>query len=234
MSAAIARPPQALGRSVDQLPDFMRRANTTFVNLRSTLDHLDPLVEESKPVAKKLRPFLATLRPFARDALPTVRDLSGIIRRRGPSNDLIEVMQSAVPLAKITVGTVFRNGKKREGAFPASTKALSKSTPELAYARPFAVDLTGWFDDFSHSGVYDANGGSSRVQLVLSALSLQQNGSLISIPPELRKKFYDSSVTTQQYDKCPGAAARRAPDGSNPWKPSPDYPCDPSQIPPGK
>ena len=42
--------------AIAQLPDFMRRANTTFVNLRATLDDLDPLVEESKPVAKKLRP----------------------------------------------------------------------------------------------------------------------------------------------------------------------------------
>ena len=40
-------------------PPFMRRANTTFVNLRSTLDEVDPLVEASKPVAKRLQPFLA-------------------------------------------------------------------------------------------------------------------------------------------------------------------------------
>ena len=34
----------------------MRRANTTFVNLRSALNDVDPLVEASKPVAKRLQP----------------------------------------------------------------------------------------------------------------------------------------------------------------------------------
>ena len=53
-----ARLRSALADAISQLPDFMRRANTTFVNLRATLDDLTPLVNESKPVAKKLRPFL--------------------------------------------------------------------------------------------------------------------------------------------------------------------------------
>jgi phospholipid/cholesterol/gamma-HCH transport system substrate-binding protein len=234
-SAAIARPQGQLARAITELPPFMRQANTTFVNLRHTLDYpVRPLVEEAKPVAKKLRPFLATLRPFARDAVPTVRNLSDIVRRPGADNDLINVMQSAIPLAKIAIGPVHRNGKQRRGAFPESTQALHDATPELAYARPFAVDLTGWFDDFSHSGVYDANGGSSRVSPILSLLSLQQGGSVLTLPPQLRQAVYQSSATTGQYDKCPGAAARRAPDGSNPWKPSAGYPCDPSQIPPGR
>ena len=46
----------------------MRQANTTYVNLRSTLDELDPFVEASKPVATRLRPYLDELRPFAREA----------------------------------------------------------------------------------------------------------------------------------------------------------------------
>ena len=60
----------ALADAIRRLPAFMRRANTTFVNLRAALDDLDPLVDDSKPVAKKLRPFLAELRPLARDARP--------------------------------------------------------------------------------------------------------------------------------------------------------------------
>ena len=233
-STALARPEGQLARAIEELPPFMRRANTTFVNLRATLDDLDPLVEEAKPVAKKLRPFLAELRPFARDAVPAVRDLSDIIRRPGSDNDLIELMQGSVPLAKIAVGRVNRNGKEREGAFPATTRAIGESTPKLAYARPYAVDLTGWFDDFSHSGVYDANGGTSRVAPIFSALSLQQNGSLIALPPELRAQIYNSTNVVNQYDRCPGSAARPAADGSNPWKPTKDYPCDPSQVPPGR
>ncbi|HWM09210.1 MAG TPA: MlaD family protein, partial [Solirubrobacteraceae bacterium] len=65
---AIGSEQQALADSIGRLPPFMRRANTTFLNLRAALDDLEPLVDDSKPVAKKLRPFLAELRPLARDA----------------------------------------------------------------------------------------------------------------------------------------------------------------------
>ena len=52
----------------------MRQANTTFVNLRSALDDVDPLVNASKPVAKKLKPFLDQVQPLARDARPDGRE----------------------------------------------------------------------------------------------------------------------------------------------------------------
>ena len=44
----------------------MRRANTTYVNLRATLDDVDPLVRDFKPVAKKLRPYTARAAPADR------------------------------------------------------------------------------------------------------------------------------------------------------------------------
>ena len=55
---AIGRQRQALAEAINQLPDFMRQANTTFVNLRAALDDLDPLVAASKPVADRLAPVL--------------------------------------------------------------------------------------------------------------------------------------------------------------------------------
>ena len=119
-------------------------------------------------MAKKLRPFLAELRPLARDARPTLRDLSRLVRSPGASNDLIELTKSSVPLRNAAVGPTKRNGKQRDGAFPASTQALKVAAPELATARPYAPDLTGWFDDFSHSGLYDALGGASRAGLYVN------------------------------------------------------------------
>jgi phospholipid/cholesterol/gamma-HCH transport system substrate-binding protein len=226
-TGAIARPSGALADAIQQLPPFMRRANTTFVNLRSTLDVLRPLVDESKPVAKKLRPFLAQLRPLAVDAQPTIRDLSRLTSSPGPNNDLIELTAGAVPLAKITVGRVFANGKVREGAFPASARALKTGTPELAYARPYAVDLTGWFDDFSHPGVSDANGGVSRVSPVFNLGSLQLGANGAPGTP---------GVVGRQYERCPGSEER----GSIyvPTKflapPFQNVPyCNPIQVPPG-
>ena len=61
----------------------MRQFNTTFVNLRATLDDVDPLVKASKPVADRLGPSSSTLRGAARDAVPTVTDLDAIIKRAG-------------------------------------------------------------------------------------------------------------------------------------------------------
>ena len=66
----------SLADAIGQLPDFMRQANTTFVNLRSALDDVDPLVDASKPVARSCGRSSRTCGRFARDARPTVRDLA--------------------------------------------------------------------------------------------------------------------------------------------------------------
>jgi len=58
---AIGSQKVALADALQRLPDFMRRSNTTFVNLRAALNDVDPLVNASKPVARKLNPFLDQL-----------------------------------------------------------------------------------------------------------------------------------------------------------------------------
>lgn len=229
-TTAIGRQKTALADAIHTFPDFMRRANTTFVNLRSTLDDLTGLVDDSKPVAKKLRPFVRALRPLAIDARPTLRDLSALIQRAGKSNDLIELTNSSVGVADIGVGPVTRNGKSRQGALPASVDALKASVPELAYARPYAPDLVGWFDDFSHSGVYDALGGGSRaaphVNLPTNINAFIPSGALKdAIIPLLNGA---GAISVNQRNRCPGALER-----NTVWKPADDYPCDETQLPLG-
>src|SRR3954447_21907945 len=73
----------ALARALGLLPGTLRQANTTFVNLRATLDDLDVLAPAPKPATKTLAPFFAKLRPLLRDARPTIHDLSLLIRRSG-------------------------------------------------------------------------------------------------------------------------------------------------------
>ena len=228
---AIARQDEALATSIGALPGFLRRANTTFVNLRATLDDLDPLVAESMPVARLLTPFLRDLRGFAEGARPTVRDLSAIVRSPGASNDLLELSRSIPPLRDITIGPVRANGAERPGSFAASTRSLRGQTPIFQFQRPYAVDLTGWFDDFSHSGVYDANGSMSRNATSVSAFR-EVNGALEPVPPELRRSIFNSIVRLHQNNRCPGSMERAG--GGNPWRPSPDYDCDPTQVPPGR
>ncbi len=49
--SALGRQKAALAESVERLPPFLRRANSTFVDLRAALDDVDPLVAAAKPVA---------------------------------------------------------------------------------------------------------------------------------------------------------------------------------------
>jgi phospholipid/cholesterol/gamma-HCH transport system substrate-binding protein len=262
---ALASQKNALGSSIQQLPGFMALADTTFVNLRNSLDALTPLVNASKPVAPKLQKFLVQLRPLAQNAVPTVRNLANLICSRGSApcspanpgqNDLLQLLELSVQLAAATCGTspaastcdgtLPADGQQRLGAFPQSTQALNDSTPELAVARPYAVDLTGWFEGFSHPGMIDANGGVSRVAPVVGVGSVE-NGALNLLPsfldPVLRTvlAFGGSGtgpggsstpnqglLTTGQGDRCPGSMER-----GGIIYPEPGFPCNPLQIPTG-
>ena len=231
-TTAIGSEQEALADAIGQLPPFMRRANTTFLNLRAALDDLEPLVDESKPVAKKLRPFMDELRPLARDARPTFADLAEIMRRPGADNDALELTRLQPSLRDATVREVEANGKKRQAAFPAVARAVKDSAPIIASLRPYAPDALGWFDDFSHSGIYDARGAASRVGVHASAF-VAAGGQLSPVPPELRGAAFEQAAALDQRNRCPGSADHVNPDGSNPWKPA-EVDCDPSQVLPGK
>jgi phospholipid/cholesterol/gamma-HCH transport system substrate-binding protein len=229
---AIGDEQQALGDSINQLPDFMRRANTTFLNLRAALDDLEPLVDDSKPVAKKLQPFLNELRPLANDARPTLRDLAELLRKPGDANDAVELTELQPKVRDVTVRDFEDNGKVREATFPASAKALRTAAPEVAFIRPYTVDLLGWFDDFSHTGIYDALGGTSRVGIHGNPFILV-DGQLRTVPLQLRDEAFHAVAATDQRNRCPGGAEHDSRDGTNPWKPYPSYNCDLSQRLPG-
>ncbi len=242
-TGALASQRTALGESIKRLPGFMRLANTTFVNLRNALDDLTPLVDAAKPVAPRLQRLLAQLKPLAKESVPTVRDLSNIISRPGPNNDLIELTQLGVPLAAVTVHDVRANGRSRPGAFTESTIALNDSTPELATDRPYAVDLTGWFEGYTHPGIVDANGGVSRVAPVIGVGSIE-NGTLNVMSgllnnPLLRSIFAFGGngsspssggvLTTGQGDRCTGSMERGAV-----YYPESGFPCNPGEVPTGR
>lgn len=194
---AIRNEKSALTESVERLPPFMRRANSTFVNLRATLDDVDPLVDASEPVARRLGPFLAEARALANGARPTIRDLSITIDRAGKGNDLIEFAQSFPPLARTALDAKQINGAQRRGAFPESVDAFKAAAPTIAFGRPYTPDLVGWFDDFSTTGAYDALGGFSRASVDFD-------------------EIVNGGPTRQgQFKRCPGGADVAAEDGSN-------------------
>ena len=191
----------------------MRRANTTFVNLRNALDDVDPLVDASKPAVRRLGPFLDQARLFAHDGAPTFRDLSRTIARTGPRNDLIELIRSFPPLAHVAMDNRNVNGANRRGAFPETTDALKAAAPTIAFGRPYTPDFVGWMDDFSTTGGYDALGGFSRAWINFSEI------------------LYGAGPKTHQYRRCPGANEEPAADGSNVLSAdeAAALDCDPSQ-----
>jgi phospholipid/cholesterol/gamma-HCH transport system substrate-binding protein len=218
-----------LASAIGQLPGFMRQFNTTAVNLRAALDDVDPLITASRPVARKLRPFARKLRGFARDSVPTIKGLDGIVKRKGAANDLIELTRLQVPLGEIGVGPVSRNGAQRDGALPASAQALEDGLPILSFFRPYAPELVGWFDDFGHSGVTDANGGIGRIGTTFNAFSLSGPGGTPNLlDPPLSAADVIGALDLDNLRRCPGANERTPPftDGGQ-------LDCDPSQTPVG-
>jgi phospholipid/cholesterol/gamma-HCH transport system substrate-binding protein len=220
-SGAIASESASLNRALKALPTTLRQANTTFVNLRSTLDDLDQLVNASKPVAPKLAPFFRQLRPLVADARPTIKDLRTLISRPGAGNDLIDLLQKQPRLTQVATPT-----------FQHTIKGLQQGTPVLQFIRPYAPDLIGWFRDFGQSTAnYDANGHFARISPIVNAFQFTDNpagGTLTALKPAERQVGLQSG----KIKRCPGSSTQAAPDGSNPYAPA-GSDCDPSIVPPG-
>ncbi|HKP89300.1 MAG TPA: MlaD family protein [Thermoleophilaceae bacterium] len=214
----------ALMEAIARLPDFMRQANSTFVNLRAALDDVDPLVNASKPVAKKLQKFLPQLRAVARDARPTVRDLARTVGQPGPDNDLLDLIETFPPLAsaaldnkkrKVNFGTKTVSVGKTRGAIPETADALRAAAPVIAFGRPYTPELFGWFDDFSTTGPVDAEGGFSRVYTILNAFDLSNPAVPVFIDLPERGAALTKIARYGQFRRCPGGADIVAQDKSN-------------------
>jgi phospholipid/cholesterol/gamma-HCH transport system substrate-binding protein len=220
-TAAIGSESQSLSDALRVLPSSLRKANTTFVNLRATLDDLDKLVNASKPVAPKLAPFFRQLRPLVTDAQPTIRDLRLLISRPGSGNDLIDLLRRQPTLTKLA-GPTFQH----------TETGLRNGTPVLQFIRPYAPDLIGWFRDFGQSAAnYDANGHFARIAPIFNSFQFTDTptgGLLTPLPPGSRI----TGLQAGNIARCPGAATQPAPDGSNPYVPE-GLDCNPSLVPPG-
>ena len=220
-SGAIAAENEAFDRVLGGLPRTLRRANTTFVNLRATLGDLDVLVNESKPATRRLAPFLRELRPLVAGARPTIRDLRSAIRRKGANNDLVELTRKAPRLARVA-RPALRN----------TTEALRKSTPVLDFVRPYVPELTGWFRDFGQASAnYDANGHYARIQPIFNTFQFTDTpaGGML-VPQDVDDRL--DGIGTGFLKRCPGAASQPAADGSSPYTDN-GLDCDTRQVLPG-
>lgn len=225
---AIANRNSELDRSLSALPDTLRQGNTTFVNLRSALDDLDPLVAASKPATRNLAPFLRRLRLVSTDAVPVFSDLSGIVARPGPSNDLADTL-AVLPDVR----------DEGRSALPAAIDAMNDSQDNVAFFRPYTPEVFSWLSKFAEvTATYDGNGHYARVQpAAANVFDYATNGAA----PDTLEPAY--TAPARQYEdiqfglfkRCPGAGSAPAPDGSNPFLDMgmlSGADCDPADIPP--
>jgi phospholipid/cholesterol/gamma-HCH transport system substrate-binding protein len=228
---AIAEETGSLERVLDAFPDTMRQANTTFVNLRTALDDIDPLVADAKPATRELAPFLRRTRPVVRKAGPVFGDLATVLEPAGLQRILTDLP---------------RLNRRADSAVPRAIRALDDFEPVLSFARPYTPDLMGWLTKFGQAtAYYDANGHYAR------AMPAGTNIFSYREPPQTMEPIYDQP--DRQYEffqttpgalgtflRCPGAATQR----NAGWPTPTDHPflddgrlgaddCDPDDVPPG-
>jgi phospholipid/cholesterol/gamma-HCH transport system substrate-binding protein len=213
--SAIASRTAELDSSLRQLPPTLREANTTLVNLRALVRDARPAVREARPVAPLLTETLQRLRPVARAGVDVIPSLRRLIDRRG-RQDLTGVLAYMPKLERTTVP-----------AFESTVTAVDDLMPVLREVRPFVPDLfAGPFRGFGGTTApyYDANGRYTRISFVGSGLTLAPG--LGQVLPVLPEDGGLAGYETFVRNRCPGGATHPHPDGSNPYKDTPDFPCD--------
>jgi len=236
--AAISSRNDDLDRSLAALPETLRQTNTTFVNLRATLDDLDPLVQASYPATKNAAPFLRKLAKVSNDSVPVITKLADITHLQGQNNDLADTLQK--------LPTVKQRGGK---ALPAAIRALNVSQDDLTFLRPYTPDILSWLSKFAEvTAYYDGNGHYARVQpagantfdynTATNVATGNFDSSARQYPVTATNPYTVDPTTGNQ--RCPGAGSAPASDSSNPFI-QPAWPasginasdCNPNWIPPG-
>jgi phospholipid/cholesterol/gamma-HCH transport system substrate-binding protein len=222
-TSAIASENASFDQALALLPTTLRRANSTFVNLRAALDDLDPLVAASKPATKRLAEFLKELRPLVDEAVPTINDLRYLVSTPGPGNDLTDLTKQAPKLQQTASPSI-----------KASVQALKDSQKVIDFIRPYAPDFVGWLRDFGQGASnYDANGHYARIQPAFNTFAFTDNPAGGVLTPIGENHRLDG-LLQGQLTRCPGAASQPPADGSAPWRgETGTLDCDPNQVLPG-
>ena len=171
-----ARSPQAIAL----LPDFMRNANTTFVNLRAALDDLDPLVER---LEAGRRASCARSSPSCAPPPPTPCRRSATStrssRRPGADNDLVELTAPAARRCRAprsaparptaapgpttpTTSQVAADDDFTQGAFGESVCSLDNGSPTSPSSAPTRPSWSAGSTTSGTPATIDANGGIGR------------------------------------------------------------------------
>lgn len=213
-TGAIASQSASLRSALALLPGTLRRSVSTFAGLRTTLDHLDPVVAASKPAARHLKAFAGALDKTAVSALPTVTELADLLHNPAGTGDLTELLHQTPALARLA-----------RGAFPELIREMNDSQPQLDYLREYTPDVIAALADIGQaSSYYDANGHYTRTQPFFGAFGVNSQNQLVQRLPADR--FNGLQVV---HGRCPGSATQPA--SASQIRPVPG--CSTTATPPG-
>lgn len=226
--SAIASENEALDRTLAALPDTMRQANTTFLNLRVALDDVDKLVETAKPATVDLPQFLRDLRPVANGSVPVVNDLADTVRLDGPSNDLTDALRQMPALEALA------NDASDQGI-----DAMNVSEENVAVFRAYTPEVMGLVTKLGQlTATYSADGHYARALPVTNIFSYDDGSNQLNPQfntPSTQYDFYTGTPNAFSpfgFQRCPGAASQPAADGSTPFvEDEVTGNCDPAAIP---
>jgi phospholipid/cholesterol/gamma-HCH transport system substrate-binding protein len=213
---AAAEQETALNQAIGQLPSTLRRADTTFVHVRSALDQIDPLVATAKPATRNLAPYLAKVKRLMARARPSVPKLSAVINTPGKANDLRNLFGRLPALSRVA-------GR----ALPDTVSFMNRSEDVMAMFRAYTPDLFGAISNLDQaSSYYDVNGHYLRAMPAFGALHYD-NG-LNQLEPQSATDRLNGFELGD--NRCPGSAVQPPPDGSAPISIGA---CNPLLVPPG-
>lgn len=210
--AQVAAKRQALGDALDRSPAVFNQTTRTLRALQGTLPDVNSVLRGLRPAAPQLSALLRELPPVVDDALPT-----------------FDAVQKLLPKARKALAPIPALAVDAVPAFGEARLALKEAQPIGTNLRPFVPDLlAGFLQGFTGTtgAYYDANGHISRISFNFGSAGLP---GLLPAPPDGGIST-DGGVEYGLTNRCPGAAAEPAADGSNPFVPPGDI-CDPKQSP---
>ena len=217
--AATAAEHDQLRRGLAELPGTLRAGQAALAGLLAATPDLRRLVSASSAATPGLQPFLGRLRGLLDASAPALTDLGMALDRRDSTADIVGVTQALPGWDRQLQPTTAH-----------ATAALRQLDPILQFIRPYAPDLAASLRTFGQSSAnYDANGHYARVGASFGTYrySGPAPGQLV---PNTGSPL--AGIETGVLSRCPGAATQPPADGSAPFRETPAFPCDPSEVPP--
>ena len=208
------------------LPGTLRQANTTFVNLRATLDDLDALVDASKPAHQAPGAVLRAAAPAAaRRAADDPRPAHARSAARARTTTSSTCCASMPQLPAVATP-----------AFQHAITALQQDARRCSSSSgPTRRTSIGWFRDFGQGAAnYDANGHYARIQPIFNAFQFTDNPAGGTLTRDAAVAAPRRPADRQRSRRCPGAATQPPPTARRPYADAePARDCDPSLVLPG-